>query len=114
MINCLQKQITLLVELNTNHATMTIMPNFTFPGVPTCFYSSNIPNALTFSGENVHQKPTVITGGGDGTVNKVSLEACLLWSGSAGFHSWAFSRIRRDQTVTVLKAIKEIVMAGRL
>ena len=101
-------------------STATVIPNLTFPGVPTfCFYGSDIPTALTFkfSGENVYEIPTVITGGGDGTVNKASLEVCLRWSGSAGFRSQAFSGIRHRDMVsdeTVLKAIEGIVMAGRL
>ena len=100
--------------------TVAIMPNLTFPGVPTfCFYGSDIPTALTFkfSGENIYEKPTVVTGGGDGSVNKVSLEACLLWSGRAGFRSRVFSGIRHGDMVrdeSVLKAIEEIVMTGRL
>ena len=97
--------------------TSTINAGYPFPKVPThCFYGSNISTPLTFvySRNDTTQAPTIINGSGDGTVNKASLEVCLRWAESPGFHSRAFPGVEHHDMVInreVLNAIREIVMA---
>ena len=101
--------------------TSTINAGYPYPGVPThCFYGSEVDTPLTFvySSNDPTQRPTIIKGSGDGTVNKVSLEVCLRWANSTnatGFQSRAFPGVEHIDMVKnteVLNAIGEIVMAG--
>ena len=101
--------------------TSAINAGYMYPGVPThCFYGSEVDTPLTFvySSNDPTQRPTVIKGSGDGTVNKVSLEVCLRWANSTnstGFQSRAFPgvvHIDMVKNTEVLNAIGEIVMAG--
>ena len=85
------------------------------PGVTTyCFHGSDLatPQTYKFSSDKLSEKPAVLTGEGDGLVNRVSLEACLFWVGTPGFHHTAFSGVSHVDMVkntTVLKAVSDAV-----
>lgn len=58
--------------------------NFSPPGVETvCIYGSGLPTleTLNYPSDDLSKKPTLVTGGGDGTVNTRSLQACVQWKG---------------------------------
>ena len=102
--------------------TSSINAGYMYPGVPThCFYGSDVPTPLTYVYKNNHsttERPKVVMGTGDGTVNKAGLEVCLRWicsTNSTGFQSRAFCGVKHNdmlKNTEVLNAIGEIVMAG--
>ena len=99
--------------------TSTINAGYRFPGVPThCLYGSDIPTPLTFiysSDDAANTTLTVRNGGGDGVVNKVSLEVCLKWRSNDSFQWQVFSGVNHDGMVRdtiILEAISGILDGG--
>ena len=99
----------------TKYKATSEITSLVSPGVTTyCFHGSDLatPQTYKFSSDNLGEKPEVLTGEGDGLVNRVSLEACLFWAGTPGFHHTAFSGVSHVDMVkstTVLKAVSDAV-----
>jgi lysophospholipase-3 len=102
----------------TKYKPTTNITSYDFPGVKTyCFHGSDLPTPQTykFITENLRDKPTLITGAGDGLVNKISLETCLLWSGNPQFHHAAFSGVNHVgmvKNITVLETVASAILSS--
>ena len=99
--------------------TSTINAGYRFPGVPThCLYGSDTPTPLTFiysSDDAANTNLTIQYGGGDGVVDKVSLEVCLKWRSEKSFQWQEFSGVNHGGMVRdtiILEAISGILDGG--
>ena len=99
--------------------TSTINVGYRFPGVPThCLYGSDSSTPLTFiysSDDAANTNLTVQYGGGDGVVNKVSLEVCLRWRSEKSFQWQEFSGVKHRGMVRetiIFEAISGILDGG--
>ena len=99
--------------------TSTINTGYRFPGVPThCLYGSDTPTPLTFiysSDDAANTNLTIKYGGGDGVVNKASLEVCLKWRSEKSFQWQEFRGVNHGGMVRdtiILEAISGILDGG--
>lgn len=86
---------------------------YPFPNVTThCLRGTDVPTpeCLRFGEGNAFPaKPSIIYGPGDGTVNKVSGEVCLDWSGNDNFSSEEFSGITHTAMVRDANVVAYVI-----